>query len=171
MDEEFLNEIWSQFELEAVEHSKNSEDILLESVNKNLSKDEIHKLFRNFHSLKGLTGSIGMSKTVALTHLAEDLISEIRKGTLEFCDTIRSALLQFIDTFNAVLKNSIKSRKETVPKNFITCKKELEHILKDIISEDSTTKLKANEKSVLNENPSDPISKDEEKFTQVSSTS
>ena len=47
MDEEFLNEIWAQFELEAVEHSKNSEDILLESVNNKLSKDQIDKLFRN----------------------------------------------------------------------------------------------------------------------------
>ena len=102
MDEEFLNEIWAQFELEAVEHSKNSEDILLETANKTISKDKVDKLFRNFHSLKGLTGSIGMSKTVALTHLAEDLISEIRKGTLDFSDNLRATLLKFIDVLNVV---------------------------------------------------------------------
>ena len=129
MDEEFLNEIWAQFELEAVEHSKNSEDILLESVNNKLSKDQIDKLFRNFHSLKGLTGSIGMSQTVALTHLAEDLISEIRKGTLEFNDKIRSSFLKFIDVLNAVLNNSIKAKKEFVPKNFTQCKSELQQII------------------------------------------
>ena len=53
MDEEFLNEIWAQFEVEAVEHSKDSEDILLATANNTLSKDDIDKLFRNFHSLKG----------------------------------------------------------------------------------------------------------------------
>ncbi len=171
MDKEFLNEIWAQFELEAVEHSKNSEDILLETANKNLSKDEVDKLFRNFHSLKGLTGSIGMSKTVSLTHLAEDLISEIRKGTLEFSDNVRSTLLKFIDVFNAVLSNSIKSRTEAVPKNFDLCKKELENILGKISLENKKTNVKIDNGNLIDDYSSDVDSKDEGKFTQVSSAS
>ena len=82
MDDEFLDEIWGQFESEALEHCKNSEDLLLDSANKDLSKAEIDSIFRSFHSLKGLTGSIGLSETVTLTHLAEDLISESRKGKI-----------------------------------------------------------------------------------------
>ena len=171
MDEEFLNEIWAQFELEAVEHSKNSEDILLETANKNLSKDEVDRLFRNFHSLKGLTGSIGMSKTVALTHLAEDLISEIRKGTLDFSDTLRSSLLKFIDVLNVVLSKSIKSRTEVVPKNFSLCQQELERLLKNISSENKTTRSNLDNKNLIDEIPSDIESKDEGKFTPVSSAS
>ena len=131
MDEEFLNEIWAQFEVEAVEHSKDSEDILLATANNTFSKDDIDKLFRNFHSLKGLTGSIGMSKTESLTHLAEDLISEIRNGVLDFDDNLRGILLKFIDVLNAVFQKSIKDREEVIPRNFGLCKKELERILQN----------------------------------------
>ena len=171
MDEDFLNEIWAQFELETLEHSKNSEDILLESTNSNLSKDDIDKLFRNFHSLKGLTGSIGLSETVALTHLAEDLISEIRKETLEFNDTLRSAFLKFLDVLNAILGNSIKNRTEVLPKNFIQCKKELEHILKTISSESKKADMTVDDQKGMTDAQTNPDYVDEEKFSQVSSAS
>ena len=129
MDDEFLDEIWAQFESEALEHCKNSEDLLLDSVNKDLSKAEIDSIFRSFHSLKGLTGSIGLSETVTLTHLAEDLISESRKGKIILDDNLRTALLNFTDVLKAILQKSIKERKEVITKNFGSCKSVLEEIL------------------------------------------
>ena len=171
MDEEFLNEIWAQFEVEAVEHSKDSEDILLATANNTLSKDDIDKLFRNFHSLKGLTGSIGMSKTESLTHLAEDLISEIRNGVLEFDDNLRDILLKFIDVLNAVLQKSIKDRAEVIPRNFGLCKKELERILQNKSRKIKKTNLIVENESFVDEKFSDSDTMDAERFTLVSSAS
>ena len=171
MDEEFLNEIWAQFEVEAVEHSKDSEDILLATANNTLSKDDIDKLFRNFHSLKGLTGSIGMSKTESLTHLAEDLISEIRNGVLDFDDNLRGILLKFIDVLNAVLQKSIKDRAEVIPRNFGLCKKELERILQNKSRKIKKPNLIVENESFVDEKFSDSDTMNAERFTLVSSAS
>ena len=171
MDEEFLNEIWAQFEVEAVEHSKDSEDILLATANNTLSKDDIDKLFRNFHSLKGLTGSIGMSKTESLTHLAEDLISEVRNGVIEFDDNLRGILLKFIDVLNAVLQKSIKDRAEVIPRNFGLCKKEFERILQNKSRKIKKTNLIVENESFVDEKFNDSDTMDAERFTLVSSAS
>ena len=72
-----------------------------------------------------------MSKTESLTHLAEDLISEVRNGVIEFDDNIRGILLKFIDVLNAVLQKSIKDSAEVIPRNFGLCEKELERILQN----------------------------------------
>ena len=77
MDKDFLNEIWLQFETEAMEHCTSSEDLLLDT-NLNASEgNKIDSLFRAFHSLKGLFGTVGLSQTLELTHLIEDVIDKI----------------------------------------------------------------------------------------------
>ena len=172
MDDEFLDEIWAQFESEALEHCKNSEDLLLDSVNKDLSKAEIDSIFRSFHSLKGLTGSIGLSETVTLTHLAEDLISESRKGKIILDDNLRTALLNFTDVLKAILQKSIKERKEVITKNFGSCKSVLEEILH---GKPSKIKQKNRNETFDDSLVSEPLSNldslEEERFTQVSSAS
>ena len=172
MDDEFLDEIWAQFESEALEHCKNSEDLLLDSVNKDLSKAEIDSIFRSFHSLKGLTGSIGLSETVTLTHLAEDLISESRKGKIILDDNLRTALLNFTDVLKAILQKSIKERKEVITKNFESCKSVLEEILH---GKPSKIKQKNRNETFDDSLASEPLSNldslEEERFTQVSSAS
>ena len=172
MDNEFLDEIWGQFESEALEHCKNSEDLLLDSANKDLSKAEIDSIFRSFHSLKGLTGSIGFSETVTLTHLAEDLISESRKGTIALDDKLRTALLNFIDVLKSILQKSIKERKEVITKNFGSCKSILEEILQEKSSKIKERNRVLNfEDSIVSETLNDLDLIEEERFTQVSSTS
>ena len=172
MDDEFLDEIWAQFESEALEHCKNSEDLLLDSVNKDLSKAEIDSIFRSFHSLKGLTGSIGLSETVTLTHLAEDLISESRKGKIILDDNLRTALLNFTDVLKAILQKSIKERKEVITKNFGSCKSVLEEILHGKPSKiKQKNRNETFDDSLASEPSSNLDSLEEERFTQVSSAS
>jgi len=59
LDRDFLNEIWLQFETEAMEHCTSSEDLLLDT---NLNANEgtkIDSLFRAFHSLKDAGEAVG----------------------------------------------------------------------------------------------------------------
>ena len=89
MDRDFLNEIWLQFETEAMEHCTSSEDLLLDT-NLNASEGtKIDSLFRAFHSLKGLFGTVGLNQTLELTHLIEDVIDKIRSREMHLNNQIR----------------------------------------------------------------------------------
>ena len=103
MDRDFLNEIWLQFETEAMEHCISSEDLLLDTEFNGSEAIKIDSLFRAFHSLKGLFGTVGLNQTLELTHLIEDVIDKIRSLEIPLNNKIRALLLKGID----VLKNII----------------------------------------------------------------
>ena len=69
---------------------------------------EIDSIFRSFHSLKGLTGSIGLSETVTLTHLAEDLISEKHSN---FFVNKSNATYKDMKGLIDLVKNSVREKK------------------------------------------------------------
>ena len=117
MDKDFLNEIWLQFETEAMEHCTSSEDLLLDT---NLNANEgtkIDSLFRAFHSLKGLFGTVGLNQTLELTHLIEDVIDKIRSREMLLNNKIRGVLLKCIDVLKDVISSSSQERKEIVDEN------------------------------------------------------
>ncbi len=117
MDKDFLNEIWLQFETEAMEHCTSSEDLLLDT-NLNASEgNKIDSLFRAFHSLKGLFGTVGLNQTLELTHLIEDVIDKIRSREMLLNNKIRGVLLKCIDVLKDVISSSSQERKEIVDEN------------------------------------------------------
>ena len=117
MDRDFLNEIWLQFETEAMEHCTSSEDLLLDT-NLNASEGtKIDSLFRAFHSLKGLFGTVGLNQTLELTHLIEDVIDKIRSREMHLNNQIRGVLLKCIDVLKDVISLSSQERKEIVDEN------------------------------------------------------
>ncbi len=117
MDKDFLNEIWLQFETEAMEHCTSSEDLLLDT-NLNASEGtKIDSLFRAFHSLKGLFGTVGLNQTLELTHLIEDVVDKIRSREMLLDNKIRGLLLKCIDVLKGVISSSSQERKEIVDGN------------------------------------------------------
>ena len=93
MDRDFLNEIWLQFETEAMEHCTSSEDLLLDTNLIGSEATKIDSLFRAFHSLKGLFGTVGLNQTLELTHLIEDVIDKIRSSEMLLDNKISGILL------------------------------------------------------------------------------
>ena len=117
LDKDFLNEIWLQFETEAMEHCTSSEDLLLDT-NLNASEGaKIDSLFRAFHSLKGLFGTVGLNQTLELTHLIEDVVDKIRSREMLLNNKIRGVLLKCIDVLKDVISSSSQERKEIVDEN------------------------------------------------------
>ncbi|MHA7834548.1 MAG: chemotaxis protein CheA [Algiphilus sp.] len=61
-------------------------------------KDLLNRMFRAFHTVKGGAGFIGIHAIVDLCHKAEDLLSEVRAGTLALddagIDAVARALMQ-----------------------------------------------------------------------------
>ena len=122
MDRDFLNEIWLQFETEAMEHCSSSEDLLLDT-NLNASEgNKIDSLFRAFHSLKGLFGTVGLNQTLELTHLIEDVIDKIRSREMLLNNQIKGVLLKCIDVLKNVITLSSQERKEIVDENLDAAK-------------------------------------------------
>ncbi len=117
MDKDFLNEIWLQFETEAMEHCTSSEDLLLDTNLNAREGTKIDSLFRAFHSLKGLFGTVGLNQTLELTHLIEDVIDKIRSHEMLLNNKIRGVLLKCIDVLKDVISSSSQERKEIVDEN------------------------------------------------------
>ena len=117
MDRDFLDAIWLQFETEAMEHCTSSEDLLLETEFNEYEAAKIDSLFRAFHSLKGLFGTVGLNKTLELTHLIEDVIDKIRSLEVPLNNKIRGALLKCIDVLKNIITSSSQEREEIVDEN------------------------------------------------------
>ncbi len=73
----------------------NSELLRLEAQGEGF--DGIDTLFREAHSIKGMSGSMGYDPMVALSHAMEDILDGIRKGTLPVTPDLVSLLFEGVD--------------------------------------------------------------------------
>ena len=77
---------------------------LEESIQKNKVRPElVNKLFREFHSLKGISGMLGFEKISNFTHELENMLDHLRLGRMELTDKIVDLLFQAIDLLTRML--------------------------------------------------------------------
>ncbi|HSE42605.1 MAG TPA: chemotaxis protein CheA, partial [Acidobacteriota bacterium] len=73
-------------------------------VQKNSVKPElINKIFREFHSLKGISGMVGFEKISGFTHELETALDRLRLGKLKLTTTIVDLLFQALDLLNRMV--------------------------------------------------------------------
>lgn len=77
-------EFLPDFILESQEHLQNLEDALQNILTNGKSKEDIAKAFRAFHTIKGVSGFLGLNQTEKLTHQTEDVLANIRDQNLSF---------------------------------------------------------------------------------------
>src|SRR5437762_401104 len=82
LDEEVPDEILEFFQPEAEEHLQVVSDCLM-SLEGNNNPEEINKLFRAIHTVKGSAAQVGLKRLGAIAHRVEDLIGRMRDGELE----------------------------------------------------------------------------------------
>ncbi len=97
---------------------------LLDQVRGNLEKidytnynNDINEIFRAFHTLKGGAGMFAFHKIVNLTHLAEDLLDQIRMNKIRFDREIKELLLNLTDileTMSEKMVNNIQTDNYTL---------------------------------------------------------
>ncbi len=63
----------------------------------------IDHLFRFYHSIKGMSASMGYMPIMKLAHAQEDLLSTMRSGALQASATLISALLQSLDALKKLV--------------------------------------------------------------------
>ncbi len=81
---------------EAKEHLENASKIL-EKVEEPLTEEKINNLFREAHSLKGMSAAMGFNHISELAHQMENLIDKLRKGELIFSKEVGENLLEYND--------------------------------------------------------------------------
>jgi chemotaxis protein histidine kinase CheA len=77
-------------------------DCLL-SLEANHSPEEINKLFRAIHTVKGSAAQVGLKRLGAIAHRVEDLIGRLREGELEPLPQVIDLCLESVDVLKKTL--------------------------------------------------------------------
>src|SRR5215813_11120902 len=102
-DDEVPAEILEFFQPEAEEHLQIVSDCLL-SLEGNNNPEEINKLFRAIHTVKGSAAQVGLKRLGAIAHRVEDLIGRIRDGELEPSPQVIDLCLESTDVLKKTLQ-------------------------------------------------------------------
>jgi len=101
-DDEVPAEILEFFQPEAEEHLQIVSDCLL-SLEANHSSEEINKLFRAIHTVKGSAAQVGLKRLGGIAHRVEDLIGRLREGELEPLPQVIDLCLESVDVLKKTL--------------------------------------------------------------------
>jgi chemosensory pili system protein ChpA (sensor histidine kinase/response regulator) len=101
-DGEVPDEVLEFFVPEAEEHLQAVTECLL-ALEAAPNPEEIHRLFRSMHTVKGSAAQVGLHRLSAVAHRVEDLIGQLRDGTLQPNAEIVDICLESIDVLKKLL--------------------------------------------------------------------
>lgn len=95
--------ILQEFREEATEHLATLESVLLAMERDTTTKDDLNRIFRSAHSIKGAAGFLGLTGIGTVSHAAETVLSLLRDGSMEFGKGVSAVLLQSVDVLRRLL--------------------------------------------------------------------
>jgi chemosensory pili system protein ChpA (sensor histidine kinase/response regulator) len=101
-DDEVPDEILEFFQPEAEEHLQIVSDCLI-SLEGNNNPEEVNKLFRAIHTVKGSAAQVGLKRLGAIAHRVEDLIGRLRDGEIEPSPAVVDICLESVDVLKKTL--------------------------------------------------------------------
>ena len=117
-DGEVPQEVLEFFVPEVEEHMQVVTECLL-ALETSPNPDEIHRLFRAMHTIKGSAAQVGLHRISRVAHRAEDLIGRLRDGELQPSASIIDVCLESVDALKkflysqwpdeATMQSSVKS--------------------------------------------------------------
>ncbi|HEV2522034.1 MAG TPA: hybrid sensor histidine kinase/response regulator [Candidatus Acidoferrales bacterium] len=110
-DDDVPKEVLDFFVPEAEEHLQIATQCLL-GLESNSNPEEIHRLFRSVHTIKGSAAQVGLRRLGAVAHRLEDLIGQLRDGALHSSPEITDICLQTLDVLRKFLYRQWTSDEE-----------------------------------------------------------
>lgn len=110
-DDDVPREVLDFFVPEAEEHLQIATQCLL-GLESNPDPEEIHRLFRSVHTIKGSAAQVGLRRLGAVAHRLEDLIGQLRDGALQFSAEMTDVCLQTLDALRKFLQRQWASDEE-----------------------------------------------------------
>ncbi|HUQ49681.1 MAG TPA: chemotaxis protein CheA, partial [Terriglobales bacterium] len=102
LDGEVPEEILEFFIPEAEEHLQIVQDCLL-AMEANPNPEDINRLFRAMHTVKGSAAQVGLQRIARVAHSAEDLVGRLRDGLLHPSAEIVDVCLESVDVLKKFL--------------------------------------------------------------------
>lgn len=96
-----MSEFLGIFVEEAREHLQEMEAMLLALRIDTVTVDDLNKIFRAAHSIKGGSATFGLSSVTGLAHVLESLLDKLRDRRLELTTDMVDALLRSTDMIGA----------------------------------------------------------------------
>ncbi len=110
LDDDVPAEILEFFVPEAEEHLQIITECLL-ALEENPSEEQIHRLFRSMHTIKGSAAQVGLHRISHVAHRAEDLIGRVRDGELRPNPQIIDICLESVDALKKVHLSPVERRR------------------------------------------------------------
>ena len=102
-DDEVSDAILEFFQPEAEEHLQVVSDCLL-SLEGNNNPEEVNRLFRAIHTVKGSAAQVGLKRLGAIAHRVEDLIGRLRDGAIQPSPAVVDLCLASVDVLKKTLR-------------------------------------------------------------------
>ena len=110
-DDDVPREVLDFFVPEAEEHLQIATQCLL-GLESSSDAEEIHRLFRSVHTIKGSAAQVGLRQLSGVAHRLEDLIGQLRDGALRSGAEITDVCLQSVDVLRKFLHRQWASDEE-----------------------------------------------------------
>ena len=101
-DGEIPAEVLEFFIPEVEEHLQAITDCLL-ALEAKPNEEDIHRLFRSMHTIKGSAAQVGWQRIATIAHRAEDLMGRLRDGELKPSATIIDLCLETVDVLKKLI--------------------------------------------------------------------
>ena len=101
-DKDIPGEVLEFFVPEVEEHLQIITDCLL-ALEAKPNEEDIHRLFRSMHTIKGSAAQVGWQRIATIAHRAEDLVGRLREGELKPSATIIDLCLETVDVIKKLV--------------------------------------------------------------------
>mgnify|MGYP000456266221 CR=1 FL=1 len=102
-----MNEELQLFQEDASEQLQYMENALLSAGEHGIDDEKIGEIFRAMHTIKGTAGMFGFSGVVDFTHIAENLLDEVRQHTVETNEQMLDLFLKCKDHSEVLINHAI----------------------------------------------------------------
>ena len=102
-DDEIPQEVLEFFIPEAEEHLQVVTECLLSLEANPHATEEVHRLFRAIHTVKGAAAQVGWRRIARVAHRTEDLVGQLRDGLLMPSTEIVNICLESVDVLKKIL--------------------------------------------------------------------
>lgn len=97
-------QILSGFVMESVENLEAVEVSLIDLEQDPNDLDSINAIFRSFHTVKGVSGFLNLTRINKLAHRAENLLDKVRSGEMRIEGTIVDIILESMDVLKKLIE-------------------------------------------------------------------
>jgi two-component system, chemotaxis family, sensor kinase CheA len=107
---EFVQTLWQEFAAESDEHLAVLEPLLVRLGSAEGEAGDVTRLFRGFHSLKGLARAMALYGMEAVAHRAENLLGLVRDSGVVMSEPMLDGLLEAVDSLKGLRDAAVESR-------------------------------------------------------------